>query len=296
MPRSSRFNRLWLALALLSPSPVLAQVEVASVPLIYDNPAHLGQAQSSRACLSNNDTGNMEVLAPLGGGGASGSIPGIGIAPFMAETTDGFVVMTGMSAIVKRTKLGQFVTSKDYNPFLVQVGPVLPLPGGEVLVAVDLALRTFDGSLNEIASFPTAMRDGFFGTVVGLARRGDGVVFTCERTVTGAYRLTAYGSAGGAIWDVPIPAGGPIALCIGRIYVGHSSSSLDVYASNGATMGSWSGPPGNPLSNIIDVTSSTTGDLLFTLTGAAGGPLRVFSVPPVSTVRKTWGEAKAAFR
>jgi hypothetical protein len=51
----------------------------------------------------------------------------------MAETTDGFVVMTGMSAIVKRTKLGQFVTSKDYNPFLVQVGPVLPLPGGQVL-------------------------------------------------------------------------------------------------------------------------------------------------------------------
>jgi hypothetical protein len=78
MPRSSRFIHLWLVLALLSPLPVLAQVEVASVPLTYDNPAHLGQAQSNRACLSNNDTGNMEVLAPLGGGGASGSLPGSG--------------------------------------------------------------------------------------------------------------------------------------------------------------------------------------------------------------------------
>jgi len=296
MTRSSLLSRLWLVFAFVLPSQVAAQVEIANIPLIYDTPKHLGQAQGNRVCLSKDDTGGGHVLAPLGGGGASGTIPGVGTASWLSETTDGFVVQSNMSSIVKRTKLGGFVTSVDYNPFLVSVGPIVPLPGGQVMVALSLSLKTFDGALTEIGSFPTAVRGDGAATVVGLARRIDGVLFTSERTPTGNHRLTAYGSAGGVIWDVAIPASGPIALAGGKIYLARGTSSLDVYSMNGAALGPWTGPAGSPLSNVIDVSSTTAGDVLFTLTGRAGGPLRAFSVPPVATVRKSWGEVKAAFR
>jgi hypothetical protein len=137
------------------------------------------------------------------------------------------------------------------------------------------------------------------GGPLGFIRRPDGSIVACEVNALLVPHLVAYAPDWSVLWNVPIATGGAVACTAqGGIYVAHGSNatSLDLYRPNGSFFGTWSGPPGAPLFNIVDITSSRSGDLLYTLTFARSGPVRAFGSLPSTAQRTTWGAVKALFR
>jgi hypothetical protein len=286
---------LWLAL----PSGVVAQSQLTSWTIPTDHPGHLGQAQQGRVCVSENDVNSLFLKGTLGndvGGVGFGALGSNNLTP--AETTDDSLIVTtaGPSNVWKFSRSGalQRVVTISGSPASFPGRPV-PLLDGQVMFFYAGQFRTLDRNLNQIAAFPVAEAGG----PIGIARRKDGAIVTCHQTPLLVSKLIAYSPAGTVLFNIPIPAGGPIALAAdGSIYVCHgaNASSLDVYAANGSPGGSWSGPPGQPLAGIKDITASPAGDLLFTLSVFIGGPVRVFQSLPVAGRKRSWSEVKAAYR
>lgn len=281
-----------------------AQSLYMSWPLLTDHPSSLGQAQSGRVTATENDAGLVLLLD------ASGNLvaPGFHIATFarMVESTDDslFVIAGGWPSLNKYTRSGTLARSYFMGSPSDIPRHLVPLDDGRVLLAFSNAdpakvLRIYDRNCNPAGNIPASLYEGHTGTVIGLTRCPDGSIVTCVSTFLGNYHLTSYDVSGAVRWDVPVPAGGAVAAdSRGALYVCHGAhaTSLDIYGSDGAVAGSWSGPAGQPLVNVLDIASSRAGDLLYALTYAFNGPVKVFHDLPVPAARASWGQVKTAQR
>ena len=295
---------LGLLLAAPIARPCLAQDPQGAWTVPTTSPWALGQAQSGRVAFTENDATTGTLFDA--GGGVAGPARTVGLFARMVESTDDslFVIVAGGPTLRKYTRAGTLVRSVTLGGFADIPRRILPLDDGRVLLAFTNSnparvLKIFDRNCVAVDSIPTVYFDGATGTVVGLARAPGGDVVTCVETVMGNFFLTRYGADGTVRWNVPIVAGGSIATdSRGAVYVCHgaNATSLDVYGETGVPAASWTGPPGDPLVRVSDVVTSADGQLLFVLTNASSGPVRVFTSLPVPAARRTWGEVKTGRR
>lgn len=284
--------------------PCFAQDPQAAWTVPTTSPWALGQAQSGRVAFTENDATAGTLFDASGG--VVGPARTVGLFARMVESTDDslFVIVAGGPSLRKYTRAGALLRSVLLGGFADIPRRMIPLDDGRVLLAFTNAnparvLKIFDRNCVAVDSIPTVYFDGATGTVVGLARAPGGDVVTCVETVLGNFYLTRYGVDGAVRWNIPLAAGGSIATdSRGAVYVCHgaNTTSLDVYSETGVPAASWSGPQGDPLVRVADITSSADGQLLFVLTNGVTGPVRVFASLPVPAARHTWGEVKTGRR
>lgn len=304
--RTPRWPHLALLVAacLIAAAPLHAQSLYSSWVIGRDHPTALGQAQSGRVAITSSDNSEAALFDASG----SGVVPPfvVGSAARMVESTDDslFVIVGGGPTLAKYSRTGVLQRFNFFGSPSDIPRRIVPLDDGRVLLAFNNAdpskvLRVYDRSCAQVGNIPTVLYEGHTGSVIGLTRRPDGSIVTCVSTFLGNYHLTCYSLSGVVLWDVAIPAGGAVASdSHGAVYVCHGNlaTTLDVYGSDGAAAGSWSGVSGELFGNVIDITGSPDGSRLFVMIFSLTGPIHVYSDFPVPARAASWGSIKASTR